>query len=152
MKIAVGFDHGGFPLKQVTLDEVRAAGHEPIDLGTNSADPVDFPDYTEKVGRAIQNGEAERGIIVCGSGVGACIAANKMKGVYASICHDTYSAAQGVMHDDMNVLCLGGRVIGVELAKSLIAAFLGAEYQGNNVGGERLARRVGKIHKLEDSE
>jgi len=150
MKIAVGFDHGGFPLKQVTLDEVRAAGHEPIDMGTNSAESVDFPDFTEKVGRAIQNGEAERGIIVCGSGVGACIAANKMKGVYASICHDTYSAAQGVMHDDMNVLCLGGRVVGVELAKSLIAAFLNAEYQGNNPGGERLARRVGKIHKLEE--
>jgi len=150
MKIAVGFDHGGFPLKQVTLDEVRAAGHEPIDMGTNSAKSVDFPDFTEKVGRAIQNGEAERGIIVCGSGVGACIAANKMKGIYASICHDTYSAAQGVMHDDMNVLCLGGRVVGVELAKSLIAAFLGAEYQGNNPGGERLARRVGKIHKLEE--
>jgi ribose 5-phosphate isomerase B len=150
MKIAVGFDHGGFPLKQVTLDAVRAAGHEPIDMGTNSAESVDFPDYTEKVGRAIQNGEAERGILVCGSGVGACIAANKMKGVYASICHDTYSSAQGVMHDDMNVLCLGGRIVGVEVAKSLIAAFLGAHYIGNDAGGERLARRVGKIHKLEE--
>jgi len=149
MKIAVGFDHGGFPLKQTVLDTVRAAGHEPIDMGTNSADSVDFPDFTEKVGRAIQNGEAERGIIVCGSGVGACIAANKMKGIYASICHDTYSAAQGVVHDDMNVLCLGGRVVGVELAVVLIRAFLGAEYQGNNPDGERLARRVGKIHKLE---
>ena len=152
MKIAIGFDHGGFPLKQVTLDAVREAGHEPIDLGTNSADPVDFPDFTEKVGRAIQNGEAERGILVCGSGVGACIAANKMKGVYASICHDTYSAAQGVAHDDMNVLCLGGRVVGVELAVVLIQAFLGAEYQGNKEGGERLARRVGKIHNLEAEE
>ena len=150
MKIAIGFDHGGFPLKQVTLDAVRDAGHEPIDLGTNSAEPVDFPDFTEKVGRAIQNGEAERGILVCGSGVGACIAANKMKGIYASICHDTYSAAQGVAHDDMNVLCLGGRVVGVELAIVLIQAFLGAEYQGNQEGGERLARRVGKIHRLED--
>jgi ribose 5-phosphate isomerase B len=152
MKIAIGFDHGGFPLKQITLDTVRNAGHEPIDLGTNSAEPVDFPDFTEKVGRAIQNGEAERGILVCGSGVGACIAANKMKGVYASICHDTYSAAQGVAHDDMNVLCLGGRVVGPELAKALITAFLNAVYQGNKVGGERLARRVGKIHKLEDEE
>ncbi len=150
MKIAVGFDHGGFPLKQTVLDTVRAAGHEPIDMGTNSAVSVDFPDFTEKVGRAIQNGEAERGIIVCGSGVGACIAANKMKGIYASICHDTYSAAQGVAHDDMNVLCLGGRVVGVELAIVLIQAFLGAEYQGNKAGGERLARRVGKIHQLED--
>jgi len=150
MKIAVGFDHGGFPLKETVLDTVRAAGHEPIDMGTDSADSVDFPDFTEKVGRAIQNREAERGIVVCGSGVGACIAANKMKGIYASICHDTYSAAQGVAHDDMNVLCLGGRVVGVELAIVLIQAFLGAEYQGNRAGGERLARRVGKIHKLED--
>jgi ribose 5-phosphate isomerase B len=150
MKIAVGFDHGGFPLKQSALDAVRAAGHEPIDMGTDSAESVDFPDFTEKVGRAIQNGEAERGIIVCGSGVGACIAANKMKGIYASICHDTYSAAQGVAHDDMNVLCLGGRIVGVELATVLIEAFLGAEYQGNKEGGERLARRVGKIHKMED--
>jgi len=152
MKIAVGFDHGGFPLKQMVLNAVREAGHEPIDLGTNSAEPVDFPDFTEKVGRAIQNGEAERGIIVCGSGVGACIAANKMKGVYASICHDTYSAAQGVMHDDMNVLCLGGRVIGSELAIALVKAFLGAEYQGHTVGGKRLARRVNKIHKMENGE
>lgn len=152
MKIAVGFDHAGFPLKQIVLNAVRDAGHEPIDMGTNSADPVDFPDFTEKVGRAIQNGKAERGILCCGSGVGACIAANKMKGVYASICHDTYSAAQGVLHDDMNVLCLGGRVIGPELAIALIKAFLGAEYQGNKAGGERLARRVGKIHKLETEE
>ncbi|MCC6569731.1 MAG: ribose 5-phosphate isomerase B [Anaerolineales bacterium] len=150
MKIAIGFDHAGFPLKQTVLDAVRKAGHEPIDKGTNSAESVDFPDFSEAVGRAIQNGEAERGILVCGSGVGACIAANKMKGVYASICHDTYSAAQGVAHDDMNVLCLGGRVIGPELANALISAFLGAEYQGNKAGGERLARRVGKIHKIED--
>ncbi len=150
MKVVVGFDHAGFPLKQVVLEAVRNAGHEPIDVGTNSADPVDFPDYSEKIGRAIQRGEAERGILCCGSGVGACIAANKMKGVYACICHDTYSAAQGVMHDDMNVLCLGGRVIGPELARALIDAFLRAHYIGNDPGGERLARRVGKIHKLEE--
>ena len=98
MKIAVACDHGGFPLKETILEAVRAAGHEPIDLGTDSAEPVDFPDFTEKLGRTIQKGEAERGILVCGSGVGACIAANKMKGVWASICHDTYSAAQGVEH------------------------------------------------------
>jgi ribose 5-phosphate isomerase B len=150
MKVAVGFDHAGFPLKQITLEAVKDAGHEPIDMGTNSAEPVDFPDFTEKVGRAIQSGEAERGILVCGSGVGACIAANKMKGVYASICHDTYSAAQGVKHDDMNVLCLGARVIGSELAIALIVAFLEARYLGNDSGGERLARRVAKIHKLEE--
>src|SRR5512147_1136092 len=126
MKVAVGFDHAGFPLKQITLQAVRDAGHEPIDMGTDSADPVDFPDYSEKVGRALQSGEAERGILVCGSGVGACIAANKLKGVFASICHDTYSAAQGVQHDDMNVLCLGSRVIGTELAIVLVKAFLDA--------------------------
>ncbi len=152
MKVAVGFDHAGFPLKSVTLEAVKNAGHEPIDMGTNSAEPVDFPDFTEKVGRAIQSGEAERGILVCGSGVGACIAANKMKGVYASICHNTYSAAQGVKHDDMNVLCLGGRVIGPELAKSLVVAFLDARYIGNDPGGERLARRVKKIRKMENGE
>ena len=150
MKVAIGFDHAGFPLKKIVLDAVRDAGHEPIDLGTNSADPVDFPDYSEKVGRAVQDGEAERGILVCGSGVGACIAANKMKGIFASICHDTYSAAQGVRHDDMNVLCLGGRVIGPELAVELVKAFLSAHYIGNDPGGERLARRVAKIHKLEE--
>jgi ribose 5-phosphate isomerase B len=152
MKIAVGFDHAGFPLRETVLKAVQAAGHEPIDMGTNSAEPVDFPDITEKVGRAVQNGEAERGILVCGSGIGACIAANKMKGVYASICHDTYSAAQGVLHDDMNVLCLGGRVIGPELAKVLISAFLNAHYLGNDSGGERLSRRVDKIHKIENGE
>lgn len=150
MKIAVGFDHAGFSLKKTVLKAVRDAGHEPIDMGTNSAEPVDYPDFAEKIGRAIQNGESERGILVCGSGIGACIAANKMKGVYASICHDTYSAAQGVMHDDMNVLCLGGRVIGPELAIALVKAFLDAHYIGNEAGGERLARRVAKIHKIEN--
>lgn len=150
MKVAVGFDHAGFPLKETVLDAVREAGHEPVDMGTNSAEPVDFPDIAEKVGRAVQNGEAERGILVCGSGVGACIAANKMKGVYASITHDTYSAAQGVKHDDMNLMCLGARVIGPELATSLIKAYLAARYVGEDPGGERLSRRVGKIRKMEE--
>lgn len=150
MKIVVGCDHAGFPLKQTVMDAIRAAGHDVIDVGTNSADPVDFPDFTKKVGEAIQRGEAERGILVCGSGIGACIAANKMKGVWASICHDTYSAAQGVQHDRMNVLCLGGRVIGPELAIALVNAFLNARYMGNDVGGERLARRVKKIEKMEE--
>ena len=150
MKVAFGCDHAGFPLKETVLAAVRAAGHEPIDFGTFSAESVDFPDFTEKVGNAIQRGEAERGILLCGSGIGACIAANKMKGVYASICHDTYSAAQGVMHDAMNVLCLGGRVISPELANALVIAFLNARYLGNDVGGERLAKRVAKIHKLEE--
>lgn len=152
MKVAVGFDHAGFLLKHTVLEAVRKAGHEPIDMGTDSAEPVDFPDITEKVGRAVQNGEAERGILVCGSGIGACIAANKMKGLYASISHDTYSAAQGVMHDDMNVMCLGARVIGPELAVALVRAFLNARYIGDEPGGERLARRVAKIHKLEEEE
>jgi ribose 5-phosphate isomerase B len=150
MKVAVGFDHAGFPLKKIVLEAVGEAGHEAIDLGTDSAEPVDFPDYSVKVGQAVQSGEAERGILVCGSGVGACIAANKLKGVFASICHDTYSAAQGVMHDDMNVLCLGGRVVGPELAVALVQAFLGAHYIGDEPGGERLARRVAKIRKLEE--
>jgi RpiB/LacA/LacB family sugar-phosphate isomerase len=150
MKIAVGCDHAGFPLKHVVIEAVKAAGHETIDVGTNSAEAVDFPDFTKKVGEKIQSGEAERGILICGSGIGACIAANKMKGVYASICHDTYSAAQGVMHDKMNVLCLGGRVIGPELVKVLVPAFLNARYLGDDAGGERLARRVGKIRKIEE--
>ncbi len=151
MKVAVGFDHAGFPLREVVIATVRAAGHEPIDLGTNSPQPVDFPVYADQLGRAVQSGQAERGILVCGSGVGACIAANKMKGVYASICHDTYSAAQGVMHDEMNVLCLGGRVIGPELAASLVKAFLGARYLGNDPDGQRLARRVGMIKTMEQN-
>jgi ribose 5-phosphate isomerase B len=149
MKVAVGFDHAGFILRDSVLKAIRDAGAEPIDMGTHSAEPVDFPDVTAKVGRLVQRGEVDRGIIVCGSGIGACIAANKIKGVYASICHDTYSAAQGVVHDNMNVLCLGGRVIGSELASALISAFLGAHYAGLERGGERFERRVAKIRDLE---
>lgn len=150
MKVAVGCDHAGFPLKDVVIESVKAAGHDVIDVGTFSADAVDFPDFTKKVGEKIQSGEAERGILICGSGIGAAIAANKMKGVYASICHDTYSAAQGVAHDAMNVLCMGGRVIGPELVKVLVPAFLNARYLGNDMEGERFARRVGKIKKMEE--
>jgi len=149
MKIAVGCDHGGFPLKDVVIDAVQAAGHEVIDVGTYSADAVDFPDFVKKVGEKVQSGEVERGILICGSGIGAAIAANKMKGIYASICHDTYSAAQGVQHDAMNVLCMGGRVIGPELVKVLVPAFLGASYLGVDKDGERFARRVAKIKALE---
>lgn len=150
MIVAVGCDHAGFPLKYVVLESVASLGHEVIDVGSFSEDAVDFPDFTKKVGEKIQNAEAERGILICGSGIGAAIAANKMKGVYASICHDTYSAAQGVMHDAMNVLCLGGRVIGPELVKVLVPAFLNAEYLGDKSGGERFARRVGKIKDIEE--
>jgi ribose 5-phosphate isomerase B len=149
MKIAVGCDHGGFPLKDVVIEAVKAAGHEVIDVGTYSADAVDFPDFVKKVGEKVQDGEAERGILICGSGIGAAIAANKMKGIYASICHDTYSAAQGVQHDAMNVLCMGGRVIGPELVKVIVPAFLAAHYLGEDKGGERYARRVGKIKLME---
>jgi len=152
MKIAVGCDHAGFPLKDVVVESVKAAGHEVIDVGTYSADAVDFPDFTKKVGEKIQSGEAERGVLICGSGIGAAIAANKMKGVYASICHDTYSAAQGVMHDAMNVLCMGGRVIGPELVKVLVSAFLNARYLGDDEGGERLSRRVNKIRAIEQGQ
>ena len=149
MKIAIACDHGGFPLKETVIEAVRAAGHEALDLGTDSAESVDYPDFAEKLGRAIQNGVAERGVLMCGSGVGANIAANKMKGLYAAICHDTYSAHQGVEHDDMNVLCLGSRIIGPEPAKEIVTAFLGARFAGNDPGEERHARRVGKVRALE---
>lgn len=149
MKIAVACDHAGFPLKNVVLETVRASGHEAIDLGTDSTDPVDYPDFAEKLGKAIQSGEAERGVLLCGSGVGASIAANKMHGIYAAICHDTYSAHQGVEHDSMNVLCLGPRVIGPELLRELVRTFLAARFVGDDAGQERHKRRVGKVRKIE---
>jgi ribose 5-phosphate isomerase B len=149
MKVAIASDHAGFPAKDTVIEAVRLAGHEPVYLGTHSIDSVDYPDFTDKLGRLIQRGEAERGILLCGSGVGACIAANKIKGVYAAICHDTYSAHQGVEHDAMNVLCLGGRIVGPELIKELVPAFLGARFIGNDPGEERHARRVSKVRKLE---
>lgn len=149
MKVAVACDHAGFPLKNVVLDAVRAAGHEVLDLGTNSAEAVDYPDFSEKLGQALQSGAAERGVLLCGSGVGACIAANKMQGVYSAICHDTYSAHQGVEHDDMNVLCLGARVIGPELVYELVSTFLAARFVGNDPGQERHKRRVGKVRRIE---
>jgi ribose 5-phosphate isomerase B len=145
MKIAIACDHAGLPLKETAMEVVKAAGYEPLDLGTFSPESVDYPDYAEKIGLTLQAGEAERGILICGSGVGASIAANKMNGVYAGLCHDTYSARQGVEHDDMNVLCLGARIIGPELAKELMAAFLSAQFSAE----ERHKRRVGKIRKLE---
>ncbi|MGC8856319.1 MAG: ribose 5-phosphate isomerase B [Anaerolineae bacterium] len=149
MKIAIACDHGGFPLKATILEAVRQAGHEPLDLGTHSSASVDYPDYAEKLGHTIQSGEAQRGILLCGSGIGACIAANKMKGIYAGVCHDTYSAHQSVEHDDMNVLCLGARIIGPELAREIVLAFLSARFIGNDPGQERHARRVQKVRNLE---
>jgi len=150
MKIAIACDHAGFPLKNEIAAAVRAVGHEIVDLGTDSTTAVDYPDYAEKIGQAIQTGEVERGILLCGSGVGACIAANKMKGIYAGVCHDTYSAHQAVEHDDMNVICLGARVIGAEPAKEIVNAFLKARFVGNDPGEERHKRRVGKVRRLED--
>lgn len=149
MKIGISADHGGYPLKEVVIQAVEKFGFEAVDFGTDSEESVDYPDFTEKVGRAIQAGEVERGIVLCGSGVGACIAANKMEGVYASVCHDTYSARQGVEHDAMNVLCLGSRIIGPELVKELVPAFLGAKFSGNDPGEERHLRRVSKVKQLE---
>ena len=147
MKIALGCDHGGFPLKETALLVVMKAGHEILDLGTFTADAVDYPDYARAVGEAVQQGKADRGILICGSGVGACVAANKMKNIRAGLCHDTYSAHQCVEHDDANVLCLGARIIGIELAKEIIAAFLNAKFTNE----ERHARRVGKVKEMENA-
>lgn len=146
MKVAISADHAGFPLKEIVIKALQEAGHTPMDLGTDSgAVPVDYPDYAEKAGLAIVQGRAERAVVICGSGVGACIAGNKIPGVYACLCHDTYSAAQGVEHDQMNMLCLGARIIGPELARRIVWAFL------NAVPSEapRHVRRVGKIKEIE---
>jgi RpiB/LacA/LacB family sugar-phosphate isomerase len=145
MRIAIASDHAGFQLKESVLGFLRDLGQEPLDLGTHNTDPVDYPDYAEKVGVAIRDAKAERGIVICGSGVGASVAANKISGVRAALCHDTYSAHQGVEHDDMNVLVLGERVIGVELAKELIRAFVNAKFSGE----ERHVRRLNKVIALE---
>ncbi len=145
MKIAIGSDHAGFDLKSLIVEFVRELGHDPVDLGTYNTDPVDYPDYSEKVGVAVRDGQAERGIVICGSGVGASVAANKINGVRAGLCHDTYSAHQGVEHDDMNVLVLGGRVIGPEMAKELVRAYVSAVFTGE----ERHIRRLKKLNLLE---
>ena len=148
MKIAVAADHGGFPQKQRVLEIVAEMGHEGIDLGAHELDPKDdYPDFARYVGQAIQHGQADRGILLCGSGVGACIAANKLKGVRASVCHDVYSAHQGVEHDDMNVLCLGSRIIGPQLTEDLVRAFLTAEFSP----GERFQRRLDKVLAMEEA-
>ncbi|MCX6027455.1 MAG: ribose 5-phosphate isomerase B [Chloroflexi bacterium] len=145
MRIAIGCDHAGFPLKETVAAVVTMAGHEPLDLGTYDTDRVDYPDYAKKVAKAILEGRAERGILLCGSGVGVCIAANKIKGIYAGVCHDTYSAHQSVEHDDMNVLCLGARIIGPEIATEIVRAFLGATFSEE----ESHKRRVGIIREIE---
>ncbi len=147
MKIAVAADHAGFIYKAKIIEAARRAGHDVIDLGTDSVEPVDYPDYAKAVGQAIQKGEVERGILLCGSGVGASIAANKIKGVRAAVCHDTYSAHQGVEHDEMNLLALGARVIGIEMALELVNAFLSAKFSGD----PRHEKRLLKVKALEAS-
>lgn len=146
MRVAVACDHAGFPMKDVVIGIVRAMGHDAIDLGTNSTESVDYPDFARKLGNAIQDGDAERGILLCGSGVGASIAANKLRGIYAAVCHDTYSAHQGVEHDRMNVICLGARIVGPELIQELIPPFLNAEFNAE----DRHIRRTNKVREIED--
>jgi ribose 5-phosphate isomerase B len=146
MRIAVGVDHAGFVLKLVAQDELRRLGHEVIDLGTGSPEPVDYPDVTQAVAETLLRGEADRGLVICGSGVGASVAANKVPGVRAAVCHDTYSARQGVEHDDMNVLCLGARVVGPELALEVIRAWDAARFSY----APRHARRLAKIRAIEE--
>ncbi|HEY3051744.1 MAG TPA: RpiB/LacA/LacB family sugar-phosphate isomerase [Gaiellaceae bacterium] len=146
MRVAVAFDHRGVKLRERVLEEVVRAGHEPVDLGTDKPEPrIDYPDKAREVGEAIRNGNAERGVLVCGSGVGASVAASKLTGIRAATCHDTYSAHQGVEHDDMNVLCIGSEVVGEELTGELVRTFLGAKFGG----GERFVRRLEKVKELE---
>jgi ribose 5-phosphate isomerase B len=146
MRVAAAFDHRGVKLRDRALEEIARAGHEPVDLGTDSPEPkIDYPDKARELGEAILAGKAERGVLICGSGVGASIAASKLAGIRAATCHDTYSAHQGVEHDDMNVLCIGSEVVGAELAGELVRVFLGANFDG----GERFVRRLEKIKELE---
>jgi ribose 5-phosphate isomerase B len=149
MKIAISADHAGFLLKSELVDYLRARGHDVIDLGTDTPDiPSDYPDFSVAVARKVLDGTVERGLVVCGSGVGASIAANKVPGIYAAMCHDTYSAHQGVEHDNMNVLCLGSRVVGVELAQELVDAFIRARFESDQ---ERHVRRHNKVRAIEQA-
>jgi ribose 5-phosphate isomerase B len=145
MRVVVAADHGGFPLKSLVIDTIQKAGHEAIDMGTDSPASVDYPDFSEKAGLALQRGEAERAVLLCGSGVGVCIAANKIQGVYAAVCHDTYTAHQGVEHDHMNAVCIGARVIGPELAVEIVRSFLSAQFTAE----ARFIRRAEKVKRLE---
>jgi len=146
MKVAVAFDHRGIVLRRRVIDELRADGYEVVDLGTDRAEPkIDYPDKAHEIGDAVVSGKAERGVLICSSGVGAAIAACKVPGIRAAICHDVYTAHQGVEHDDMNVLCLGSEIVGGELAAELVRTFLRARFDG----GERYVRRLRKIEALE---
>jgi ribose 5-phosphate isomerase B len=146
VRVAIAADHGGFVLKQRALDVVRSLGHEPLDCGGTGDADDDYPDFVRAVGDAMTTGQADRGVLICGSGVGASFAACKIPGIRAAVCHDTYSAHQGVEHDDMNVLCLGGRIVGEELAAELIRAFLGARFTRL----DRFLRRLRKVEEIED--
>jgi len=146
MRLVLGSDHAGFELKQRLVTDLRNWGQDVRDVGTNDATPVDYPDYAEAVGAVVTQAQAERGILICGSGVGAVVAANKLRGIRAGLCHDTYSAHQGVEHDDMNVLVLGARVIGYELARELAHSFVNARFEG----AERHRRRLDKIAAIEN--
>lgn len=143
--VAIAADHGGFHLKTLLVESLKGLGHVVDDLGTHSDEPVDYPDYARKVAQEILHKKAEKGILICGSGVGACVAANKFPGIRAAICHDTFSAHQGVEDDDMNILCLGARVIGPELAKEIVRIWLSASFSG----AERHCRRLAKIDQIE---
>jgi RpiB/LacA/LacB family sugar-phosphate isomerase len=145
MKIAIGADHAGFDLKETVKAKLLELKHQVLDLGCNSRDPVDYPDFAEAVGLAVRDGKVERGIVVCGSGVGASVAANKIPGIRAGLCHDHYSAHQGVEHDDMNVLVLGGRIVGQAVALELVRAFLHARFSAE----ERHQRRLDKVKAIE---
>ena len=145
MRIAIGTDHAGFSLKAPVIAELKSLGHEVLDLGTDSTEAVDYPDYAQAVGEAIMRGEADRGIVLCGSGVGGCVAANKVPGVRAATCHDTFSAHQGVEDDDANVLCLGARVIGDNLAIEIIRVWVEARFSN----AERHQRRLDKVKAIE---
>jgi len=148
MKVAVACDHGGFALKGSVIETIESLGRGVLDLGAHELDPADdYPDFARYLGDAIQHGQAKKGILLCGSGVGACIAANKIKGVRASVCHDVYSAHQGVEHDDMNVMCLGARIIGVQLAIDLTRAFVSADFSGET----RHVRRLEKVKAMESA-
>lgn len=146
MKVAVAADHAGYPLKEIVINDLQAAGNEVIDLGTNDPTiPVDYPDVAQTVCDIVRAGDADRGVILCGSGVGVSVVANKYSGIRAGVCHDTYSARQAVEHDDLNVLCLGGRVVGSEVAREIVRAFSAARFSGE----ERHVRRLGKVLELE---
>jgi ribose 5-phosphate isomerase B len=145
MKVVIGSDHAGFQLKNAMGDVLRSMGNEVLDVGAFNENPSDYPDFAEAVGRAVLDGKAERGVLICGSGVGASVAANKLPGIRAGMCHDTYSAHQGIEHDDINVLVLGSRVIGTALAHDLVKAFMSAKFSNE----ERHVRRLGKVKALE---